>query len=72
MHLALSSSLHSPFDAYAVLDDDAGFALRTIVALGPFARQWRRRQLRAMKCLDRALGDANRALVSSVERGGFG
>ena len=62
----LSTSLQSPFQTSSVLDDDARFSVRAMVALGPFIRTWRRKQLRALCCLDKALASFNAALVACM------
>ena len=51
LHMLLSSTLPSPFDADSILDDDVIFAIRAMCILGPCIRAWRRRQVRAMKRL---------------------
>ena len=63
-HALMSTSLPSPFQASVVLDDDARFASRAMVILGPFARVWRRKQLKALRCLDKALDNMNKANCS--------
>ncbi|CAE7513615.1 DNMT3B [Symbiodinium sp. CCMP2592] len=65
-HAVLSTSLQSPFQTSSVLDDDARFSVRAMVALGPFIRTWRRKQLRALLCLDKALDKLNKTLVAAM------
>ena len=48
-HMALGTCLPSPYDTHAVLDPDAGFAVRAMVAFGPCIRTWRRLQQRAIR-----------------------
>ena len=48
-HMALGTCLPSPYDTHAVVDPDAGFAVRAMVASGPCIRTWRRLQQRAIR-----------------------
>ena len=50
-HMEKSALLTFPFGKPVRLDDDLDFAARATAVLGPFAKFWRRRQVRALQSL---------------------
>ena len=65
-HMIMGSCLPSPFDTCAVLDPDAAFALRAMIALGPCIRTWRRIQVRALRAVSCFLGPWEAALRAAM------
>ena len=63
-HMSLSTCLPSPFDTHAVLDPDASFAVRAMVAFGPCIRTWRRLQQRAIHAVSQFLAPWEKVLRS--------
>ncbi|CAE7300004.1 DNMT3A, partial [Symbiodinium necroappetens] len=61
-HMALGTCLPSPYDTHAVLDPDASFAVRVMVAFGPCIRTWRRLQQRAIRTVHKFLSPWDAAL----------
>ncbi|CAE7369460.1 DNMT3A, partial [Symbiodinium necroappetens] len=61
-HMALGTCLPSPYHTHAVLDPDASFAVRAMVAFGPCIRTWRRLQQRAIRTVHTFLSPWDAAL----------